>query len=408
MIKTITLPHLQPWQEELYKAVLDGGYDIYCAKAKRQVGKSVVASLLLITFCLSKKCVSMCIEPTQAQCRRVFKQVCDFLSGSGAITSSNSTLLIIGFANGSELIFKSVEQGENLRGYVVSGLLVIDEGAQCPRSFYEVLYPVVDANHSPILVISTPLFADDASEFYRLYMRGLEDGGRVKSFDWAKYDTSVFLPPDKLQYYKETMSPLRFKSEYLAEFITDHSYCMGDITSCVGEYSDKQPLYAGIDWGTGNGGDFTVMTLMDEDARVVRIWSTKDLEPTEQVDAIASIVNSYPTLKTVTVEQNSIGEVFFSMLKKKTNKELRKFLTTNDSKRRIIEQLITAIARKEITIPYDEELLRQLQNFNIEKTKTGYTYQGCNGVNDDYVISLALVLDTLRKKSNASLSLSFA
>ena len=407
MTKVITLPKLQPWQEELYKAVIDGGYDIYCCKAKRQVGKSVTAVCLLITFCLRKKCVSMCIEPTQAQCRRVFKQICDFLDGSGAITSSNSTLLTIEFANGSELLFKSVEQGENLRGYVVSGLLVIDEGAQVPQSFYETVYPTVDANRSPILVISTPLFAD-SSEFYTLYMRGLEEGGRVKSFDWAKYDTSIFLPPDKLEYYRSTMSPLKFKSEYLAEFITEHSYCMGDINASVGEYSKKPPVYGGIDWGAGNGNDFTVLTLMDEDAAVTKIWAARDREATEQIDIIANIINSYPSLKTITIEQNSIGEVFYSMLKKKTKKDIRKFVTTNDSKRRIIEQLITAFAQKTITIPYDEELLKQLQHYNIEKTaKGGYTYNGADGVNDDYVVSLALALDTAEKGSNA-FSISFA
>ena len=347
----------------------------------------------------------MCIEPTQAQCRRVFKQVCDFLEGSGAIVSANSTLLIIGFANGSDLLFKSVEQGENLRGYVVSGLLVIDEGAQVPTSFYETVYPTVDANRSPILVISTPLFC--SGEFYELYMRGLEEGGRVKSFDWAKYDTSVFLPPDKLEYYRSTMSPLKFKSEYLAEFITEHSYCMGDIQASVGEYSKKPPVYGGIDWGAGNGNDYTVLILMDEDCKVTRIWSSRDKEATEQIDIIANIINSYPSLKTVTVEQNSIGEVFYSMLKKKTNKEIRKFLTTNDSKRRIIEQLITAFAQKTITIPYDEELLRELQHYNIEKTAKGYTYNGADGVNDDYCISLALCLDTAKRGSSA-FTISFA
>lgn len=406
MTKVITLPKLQPWQEELYKSVVEGGYDIYVAKAKRQVGKSVAAVCLLITFCLRKKCVSMCIEPTQAQCRRVFKQVCDFLDGSGAITSSNSTLLTINFANGSELLFKSVEQGENLRGYVVSGLLVIDEGAQVPQSFYETVYPTVDANRSPILVISTPLFAD-SSEFYTLYMRGLEEGGRVKSFDWTKYDTSVFLPPDKLEYYRQTMSPLKFKSEYLGEFITEHSYCMGDINASVGEYSKKPPVYGGIDWGTGNGNDYTVLILMDEDYAVTNIWSARDKEATEQIEIIASIINSYPSLKVVTVEQNSIGEVFYSMLRKKTTKDIRKFVTTNDSKRRIIEQLITAFQTQSITIPYDEELIKELQHYNIEKTSKGYTYNGSDGVNDDYCISLAITYDTA-KRGSTSFSVSFA
>ena len=51
----------------------------------------------------------------------------------------------------------------------------------------------------------------------------------------------------------------------------------------------------------------------------------------------------------------------------------------------------------EILIPNDEEMIRELQHYSVEKTKTGYTYNGADGVNDDYVIALALVYDTLKR-----------
>ena len=410
MATIITLPHLMPWQREVYDEVAPARKSgrIYVAKAKRQVGKSIVAVCLLITYCLREKCTSVCVEPTQAQSRRVYKQVIDFLQGSGAITSANATLLIIGFSNGSEILFKSAEQGDNLRGAVCSGIMIIDEGAFIDKSIYEILWPICDANSSPVLVISTPLFADESNEFYNLYMRGLTLNDQVKSFDWSKYDTSVFLPKVKLEYYRRTMSPLRFRSEYEGEFIIEGSYIMGDITPCISGYSNKPSVYGGIDWGAGNGEDYTILTLMDEDGHITKIWSSNDKDATEQIEEISTIINTEPALKSVQVEMNSIGKVFYDMLRQKTKKDLKKFITNNESKRRIIEQLIAAFQNQEIGIPNDDELIKELRHYNMEKTaKGGYTYNGADGVHDDRVISLALVYDNYLKKNNKSFTISF-
>ena len=68
-----------------------------------------------------------------------------------------------------------------------------------------------------------------------------------------------------------------------------------------------------------------------------------------------------------------------------------KFMTTNDSKKEIIEDLILAFQRKEIGILDDPVLLKQLAYYDIQKTKTGYTYNTSNdSIHDDYVLSLAI------------------
>ena len=408
MATIITLPKMMPWQREVYDAVAPakGSGKTFVVKSKRQVGKSIVAVLLLITYALQGKCTSICVEPTQAQSRRVFKQLCDFLQGSNTITSANATLLTIEFVNGSEVLFKSAEQKDNLRGFHCSGLMVIDEGAFIEKSVYDILYPTCDAANSPVLVISTPLFC--SGEFYDLFMRSKDGDPNVQSFDWSIYDTSIFLPPAKLEYYRRTISPLKFKSEYLAEFISEGSYVFGQIGNAVEGYSPKPSVYGGIDWGAGNGEDYSVLTLLDEDGAITRIWSSKDKDSVEQIREISSIINDIPTLKSVQVEMNSIGKVFYDNLRIATTKELKKFTTTNESKRRIIEQLIQAFQTNDITIPNDDELIRELQHYNMEKTAKGYTYNGADGVHDDYVISLALAYDNYLKKNNNKFQIAFA
>lgn len=402
-MREVILPPLEIWQQEVFDVVKDAQNSgkRFIIKAKRQVGKSILCIVLLIYYSLNKKGISLLIEPTQAQCRRVYKQIVDCLEGSDLIVQANATLLTITFVNGSEIIFKSCEQNtDSLRGYTVSNICIIDEGAFCPTDIYNIVYPMTDAHNAPILIVSTPLFAN--GEYFELYQKGLIPNDKIMSFDWSKYDTSKYLSNEKLEFYRQTVAPLKFKSEYLGEFIEEGSYTFGNINECVDNTIFKGlPKYGGIDWATGNNGDFTVLTLMDSNKNVVDIHSFKNLDAVEQVDKLASIINSYPTLKKIQVEMNSIGRVFYDNLRRQVKVYIKRFTTDNISKRKIIEQLIQAFEKGEITIPDDAELIKELQHYAVEKTKTGYTYNGADGVNDDYVISLALCYDVAKEENNS-------
>ena len=401
MIKEIVLPKLEIWQKDVFDKMEDsrGSGKRYVVKARRQVGKSILAIVLLIKFSLEQKCINVCVEPTQAQCRRVYKQIIDCLEGSGVIKSANATLLSIEFVNGSEILFKSQEQRDALRGFTVSGILVIDEGAFITTDIYNILYPCCDAHNAPILIISTPLFMD--GEFYKLYS---STSPLISAFDWSKYDTSKYLSNEKLEYYKQTISALKFRSEYLGEFISEGSYIFGNFLNSIKDPIGF-PYCAGIDWGAGNDGDYTVLTLMDRGGNVTNIFSFKKMDSVKQVEEIAKILEDYKIL-VAQVEMNSIGRIYYDQLKRKTKTTLIKFNTTNDSKRTIIENLSSAFQTDSIGIIDDKELIRELQHYAMEKTSKGYTYNGANGVNDDYVMSLALCYDVCKnRKGISSLSL---
>ena len=394
MSYSVKFPKLEEWQQPVFDDLKAGFWDIQVIKAKRQVGKSILAEVCVLYKSFNNPdSISVIIEPTLSQGRRVFKQIIKSVGGdtSPVIKSANATLLEIEFQNGSQILLRSAEQKENLRGLTVkNGILVIDEGAFIQDDIYEILYPLVDANKCPILIISTPLFM--SGEFYDKYMEGIAGAGIVKSYDWSTYDTSKYLSEEKLEYYRERLSPLRFKSEYEGEFIAEGSYVMGDIMGVVGGYSSSQPQFGGLDWGNGGENDFSVLVLLDENAKVTAIHAKNNLSPTNQIDYFSGIINNL-NLRCVQVELNSIGTVYYDMLQQKVNTYIQGFNTTNDSKRRIIEQLITAIQNKWIEIPNDPELIRELQHYNVEKTKTGYTYNGADGVHDDYVLALAFAYD---------------
>lgn len=405
---------MYPWQKPVYDAVMNdnGAGRRYLTVAKRQIGKSIVSQYILLTYSLRRPgSISCCISPTQGQNRRLYKQLLNAIGGASSpiVASANATLLEIEFTNGSQIVYKSAEMDESaLRGLtVVHGVLVIDEAAFIDKDVFEILYPVVDATSSPVLLISTPLFC--SGEFYETYERGIKGDPMVQVFDWSEYDTSALLPPEKLEYYRQTLSPLKFQSEYLGRFIREGSYLMGsEFSKCVKGYSSKPPVYGGIDWGA-HGTDSSVLILMDENKAVTDIKKWTDVDSVDLVDMIATEINAHPSLITVQVEENSIGDVYFDMLKRKVRKGiLKKFLTTNDSKRKVIERLISEIQTQAVTLPNDAEVIKQMQHLGATKTPGGkLKYEGMDGVHDDIPMCLSICLD-LFKDGNKKFTIGFA
>jgi hypothetical protein len=404
-MRKIVLPKLEEWQKPVYDIAMQSykTRNRIVVKAKRQCGKSVIAALIVIAYSLAHEGTSVCLQPTNAHAERMHAQIEKMLEGSGTIRKNNHSSHIITLKNGSEILFKSAEQKDNLRGFTATNILVIDEAAYISDEIYEIVYPMTDANAAPILYISTPLFED--GEFYKVFTNPTSSPNFF-AFDWTEYDTSKFLPPEQLEYYRKTMSEINFKKDYLGEFITEGSQLLKNISQIINDdIKDNDYRYVGIDWGSGKEGDYTAVVFMSEQGNVTHHICINDKTPTEQIDIISSEINKR-NVKVVQVEENSIGTVYADLLKKKlsTGIKLKRFTTTNESKRKIIDQLIEAVNTEKIQIPNDKEMIKQLQHYSITKTKNGYTYNGI-GAHDDYCIALALVYDLLKNKTNITIKM---
>ena len=138
----IEFPKLYLWQQEVFDDVqADENGWFYVVKARRQCGKSILAIDLLLYYAFKGRSIGTCLEPTLAQCRRVYKQIINAVGGteSPLLRSANATLLEIEFVNGSQIIFKSAEQRDALRGITVKrSILVIDEAAFIPKEIFAI------------------------------------------------------------------------------------------------------------------------------------------------------------------------------------------------------------------------------------------------------------------------------
>ena len=198
-------PH--PHQRAVHNAMADAYRSgrIFVVKSKRQVGKTTMAENALLEMAFNhRNTLSVLVEPTLDQSRRVYKEIVRAVEGTPALARKNDVQLEIEFVNGSSILFKSAEQRDNLRGFTVTGLLVVDECAFIPDEIFDILLPTTDVHRAPILLISTPKLKQGF--FFRYYTAGMEGNPMITSIDFNQFDTSFMLSPEKLEQYRSMMS----------------------------------------------------------------------------------------------------------------------------------------------------------------------------------------------------------
>lgn len=404
---TVKMFDLEPWQRALFDMYAARPVDTwFVVKAKRQCGKSVAMEGLLIAASLRRSgSFSLFVSPVIQQARKVFQDVCRI--ARPLLSSANASLLELSFTNGSVVKFGSSQQADSLRGFTVrnSGVLVVDEAAFCSDdTFYQILVPTTNVFSSDIFIVSTPKFK--RGFFYNLYLKGFE-GGRVVSLDWNEYDTSKYLPNETLELYRQEMPRLAFQSEFMAEFIDGDGAVFTGFKECVEPYELHKDVttVVGVDWGTGTGSDYTVLTIGQlYDGRVCVATQTafNDKNATDTIKYISSRVEALKAQGMgdveVVVERNSIGQVYLQLLNEALADDVRlcSFTTTNRSKDRIVKQLITLFERRLIALPNDVKLLNELTMYACEISSSGLpVYNAPSGYHDDRVMSLCFTVERL-------------
>lgn len=380
---------------------------IFVVKSKRQVGKTTMAENILLKVAIEhNRTLSCLVEPTLDQARRVYKEMVKAIDETPVIKRKNDSLLELELINGSTIIFKSAEQRDNLRGFTVTGILVVDECAFIQDDIFDILQPTTDVHSAPILLISTPKLKQGF--FYRYYSAGLTgDNPGIVSIDFNQYDTSFLLPKDKLEQYRTMMPKAQFTTEYLGNFLDSDSILFSNINECVSTPTQGwNELYVGIDWGSGAGGDYTSVCGFNERKEMVFIDYFNDKSTFEQARYIADLLAlNGGKVKNVLAESNSIGTPMIALLKDELDKRNKRdishlvtpFVTTNSEKVRLVNQLQVALEQKAVTLLDDRGLLVQLSAYEATyNPKTNnVSYNAPQGLHDDNCISTMLALDAL-------------
>lgn len=397
----------KPFKHQLYvhqgidKYGLGSGH-IHCVKAKRQIGKSYIIINEILRQSLNNTGIASCVlSPTLNQARKIYKEILKVTEQTGAIVKKNDSLLEIQFVSGSVAYFKSAEQRDNLRGYTFH-FLCIDEASYISDEIYSIIRPTTDVYQAPILMVSTPKFR--MGFFFETFQMGYLDKykGKITSYDLTKFDTSALLPKETLELYREMLPKSMFITEYLGEFLDSESIVFGNFKECINnKITDYNELYIGIDWASGVGSDYTVVTALNEHNEQVFLLSFNNKTSTQQIDYIVENLALYGNkIKHIVAEINGVGKPLVDALKTKINIPITEWTTTNSNKIQLINRLQVQFEQHKIKILDNEQQTAQLAMYEAKINSKGtVTYNAPAGANDDMCMALMFALESKNQKN---------
>ena len=402
-VKITSNLNLFPWQRQVINELAQSrrGYT-HVIKAKRQVGKSTMLELILVQTAINHiKSTSICLSPTLEQARKVFKAVKNVLKPTPIYKKHNDVSLNIQLRNGSEILFKSAEQKVGLKGYTVTGIYCVDEAAYIPDEIFFDTLAWVNVSQAPIVMVSTPFHK--TGFFYKYYMLGSENGNKILSYDWSAFDTSALLPPEKLEEYRREVPAMKFKTEFLGEFLDTEGGVFGEYGQAISkDLTPNLNCFMGIDWGTGQGQDETAVCVYNSNKQMVAIYHFSDKDETQTIAYIIELIKNHKPLR-VQVESNSIGQVFYGLLDKAVKAQklpvmVLRFTTTNESKERLINNFQVALQNNAVTVLPDVALQTEMDMYEMKVNQNNKRiYNAATGYHDDMVIAMLLAFDCISK-----------
>ena len=422
----VILPKLTSYQQKAWDWLGQGKEQLgktLVISAPRQVGKTMFLQCVLVNSALKEKgSLSIIFEPTLSLARNVYRSIFKAFETSGLLKTANAQLLEIEFINGSSILFRSTEQVS--RGLTIKGgVCILDEAAYLDKEAMEIILPFISAHNAPLILASTPFMTEGF--YYDMWEKGMNGNNpNIKTFDWSdEPEISRFLTEERKALYKATMSPQKYRTEIDGKFLSgDNGLLFRNIDACVkAELEVTNSVFIGIDFGTGTSNnddsDYTALAVINNNGQLIELHRQNNLSPMQQVEWLTTIIldiASRHTIRCILGEWNSIGSVYIDALNlklKSRSLSVTDWITSNKSKREIIEALQIAFENKTIGLSGDLNLLPQLASelrlFGAQwNPKTNVVTFSATKGHDDLVMSLALAWWNY-KKSLGSFRLSF-
>lgn len=420
------------------------------AACGRRWGKTEAAAVDAATFAVSAPgSVQIIISPTYDQSRLIFDAV-ERMILDQPLTRRESKVTRTPYPRlklGRSLIMARTadEDGRNLRGHSADRVIV-DEAAYVKDAVVdEVIGPMLADRDGQLVMISTPF---GKNHFYRAFMNGAaggrgchnsqtgnipvtgcepegsapgmtgseaegrESGGmdKVSSFRSGRYSSYRFpswenphISREYIGFQRSVVTPRQFAVEYEAEFLDDQTsvFPWEIIQSAVNlgkiEIASEEPwIVAGVDWARYS--DYTAVVVVDvgsSPSKVISIDRFNKISWESQIERVASFLERY-RVNAVLTDQTSVGDPLLEQLRKRlwesgAGMAMDGFTFTNSGKRDIIDNLVIRLTNRELAIPDEEQLIRELQYFEYELTMAGNVRMNArSGYTDDIVVALAL------------------
>jgi hypothetical protein len=366
---TIQLP--EPHQNQ--QLILDSDSRFRVVMCGRRFGKSELSQVEMISSALQGMSVSY-ITPTYNLARTFFDKLIKVIP-----FENNKSELLIRFPNDGSIQFFTGERLDNLRGRKFH-LVVVDEASFIPNledGWKNSIRPTLTDYKGKALFLSTP---KGKNYFYSLFMKGGEPDWQ--SFKFTTYD-NPYIDKHEIDDARNQLPHAVFEQEYMANAMENAANPFGSnhIKDCIKPLSPLPVQFYGID--LAKSFDWSVIIGLDEHGNVAYFNRfQRDWKHTRE--EILTIDRSKPVM----IDSTGVGDAITEDLQVHFS-HMNGFKYTSSSKQQLMENLASAIHKKEIAFP-DGIIKEELDVFEYQFTSNGVKYNAPSGFHDDCVNALAL------------------
>lgn len=356
-----------------------------CANGRR-FGKTLAGANDMLRFVIDNPGVrAWWVAPVLDQAARVFEDVSRRMEPIVAKKSLSDKRIAL--RNGSEMEFKSAHEPDHLRG-VGLDYLVVDEAADVSEeAYFSCLRPALSDRRGRVVLISTP---KGRNWFYRLFSRG-QDPAQADYRSW-RFPTwmNPYIDPAEREAVGEVPEHVA-RQEFEAEFLEDEASVFRGVRERLGA-ALRGPVAGeryvfGLDLGKAR--DATVVVGFDARRReMVYFDRCVGLSYSAQKERIARAARAYGAK--VVMDSTGVGEPIYDDLRRE-GLDVWPYYFTEESKRRLVENLIVEMEAGRLMLADVGELVAELEAFGYEVNRSGrISYEAPAGLHDDCVMALAL------------------
>jgi hypothetical protein len=343
------------------------------------------------------------VAPTYRQCKKPFRTLLSALHRAGLLKSYSRGGMTLTTVTGWTIEFRSGDQPDNLRGDGVDLLIIDEQGQISDETWDECLFPTLADTDGDFLGIGTP--KGRRGWAYRRFRLGLEEANQrlYASFRFTALD-AVFIPKHFLDEARKNMPKKAFDQEFMARFLDGLGVVFEDLrhaprlTPVSGE-----AVGLGFDWAKKKDWTWFVATGVRSGCIVDYERLPKLLPYARQVELAAEFVQRVEAkghrVKKIVHDQTGVGEGVDELLRGSRLHKITEGLTfTYQSKKDLVEEGIVAFEAGKLgfpagfeNAPNGERLIRELEDYSLEITKTGRVIYGApDGFHDDAATAVLL------------------
>jgi len=271
--------------------------------------------------------------------------------------------------------------------------VIIDEAAYVAEEvIYEAVMPMLASSGGDMVLISTPR---GKNHFWKFYSDGQAGRDGMWSFKAPTHE-SPRIAKDFLAWQRELISERAYQVEYEAEFVdpVGQIFATEDIEKCITslKIEASRPLIIGVDWA--RYGDRTAVVIVAGARHEAQILEMNLIQGTSwhiQVEKIKEIIAKWRPDRVV-CDSTGVGDAVTENLRLACpGTFIEPCVFTAPFKRDIIDNLAWMFQRQAITMPRNQEFLRELSHFMATTNSRGHTLLGAkSGYHDDLICATAL------------------